>query len=63
MKNTATRWTPEEDHRFRALAEAGRSAAVIAERLKRSQVAIYNRAKKLGLTLRRAERGRKAKGK
>jgi hypothetical protein len=50
----STRWTPEEDARLRRLAEDGRGAAVIAERLKRSQGAIYNRARKLGVALKRA---------
>jgi hypothetical protein len=44
-------WTAEEDNRLRALAEDGRSAAVIAERLKRSVAAVYRRAKKLGAGL------------
>jgi hypothetical protein len=46
-----SRWTPEEDNRLRALAEDGRNAAAIAERLKRSQSAVYKRAVKLGVTL------------
>jgi hypothetical protein len=55
VKNTknARRWTPEEDNRFRALAEAGRPVAVISERLKRSKKAIYARAIKLGVALKR----------
>jgi hypothetical protein len=56
-------WTPEDEARLRALAAAGRTAAVISERLKRSQAAIYGRALKLGVILRRVGRGRKAKGK
>jgi hypothetical protein len=36
------------------LAKDGRGAPVIAERLKRSQGAVYNRARKLGVTLKRA---------
>jgi hypothetical protein len=44
----------EEDARLRRLAKDGRGAAVIAERLKRSQGAVYNRARKLGVTLKRA---------
>jgi hypothetical protein len=43
------RWTPEDDNRLRALAENGRSAAVISERLKRSPAAVYKRAKNLGI--------------
>jgi 3-deoxy-D-manno-octulosonate 8-phosphate phosphatase KdsC-like HAD superfamily phosphatase len=42
-------WTAEEDNRLRALAEDGRSVAVIAERLKRSSSAVRKRAKKLGV--------------
>jgi hypothetical protein len=53
-------WTPEEDGRLRRLAEDGRSAAVIAERLKRSRGSVYMRVRKLGIRLRRT--GRKAKG-
>jgi hypothetical protein len=45
------RWTAEEDNRLRVLAEGGRSAAVIAERLKRTQAAVYKRAIKLGVAL------------
>jgi DNA-binding Lrp family transcriptional regulator len=51
-------WTFEDDRRLAALAEEGRLAAlaeegrrvvVIAERLKRSRSAVYQRAKKLGV--------------
>jgi hypothetical protein len=56
-------WTPEEDVRLRRLAEEGRGAAVIAERLKRSRAAVYARAAKLGITLKWAGAGLKAKGK
>lgn len=57
------RWTPEEDDRLRRLVEEGRSALVISERLKRSQPAIYTRAKKLGVNLHwKAKRGRPALG-
>jgi hypothetical protein len=55
------RWTPEEDIRPRRLAEVGRSAAVIAERLKRSRLSVYMRVRKLGIRLKRT--GRKAKRK
>jgi hypothetical protein len=55
------RWTPDEDARLRRLAEEGRTSAVIAERLKRSQAAIYMRAKKLGVTLKRPMREAKEK--
>jgi hypothetical protein len=56
-------WTAPEDDRLRALAEDGRSASVIAERLKRSPDAVYARAKKLGVALKIAGLGPKAKGK
>jgi hypothetical protein len=36
---------------------------VITERLKRSQAAVYLRAKKLGVTLKRTRAGLKGKGK
>jgi hypothetical protein len=54
-------WTPEEDVRLRRLAEEGRAAAVIAERLKRSPAAVYLRAKKLSVTLKMTRPGPKAK--
>jgi hypothetical protein len=55
------RWTPDEDDRLRRLIEEGRSAAVVSERLKRSQPAIYTRAKKLGINLQwKGKRGRPA---
>jgi DNA-binding CsgD family transcriptional regulator len=54
-------WTPEEDGQLRRLAEGGRSAAAIAERLKRSRMSVYMRVRKLGIRLRRT--GRKGKGK
>jgi hypothetical protein len=56
-------WTPEEDVRLRRLAEEGRGAAVITARLKRSRAAIYARAAKLGITLKWAGAGLKAKRK
>jgi len=46
-------WTMEEDARLRRLAEEGRSNAVVAERLKRTQAAVYKRTKQLGVTLSR----------
>ena len=65
-KVTASRtiqpWTPEEDVRLRRLAEEGRSAVVIAERLKRSPAAVYKRAKTLGVALKVVGRRPKAKG-
>jgi hypothetical protein len=56
------RWTAEEDLRLRALAEDGSSAAVIAERMKRSQSAVYKRAIKLGVALKMVGLGQKVKG-
>jgi hypothetical protein len=58
-----SRWTPEDDRRFRALAAEGRSVAVVAERLKRSQEAVHKRAQKLGVTFKRVALRLKAKGK
>jgi hypothetical protein len=58
-----SRWTPEDDQRLRALAADGRSAAVIAERLKRSQGAVHKRAQKLGVTFKRVALRLKVKGK
>jgi hypothetical protein len=55
-------WTSEEDVRLRRLAEEGRTAAVIAERLKRSRAAVYKRAKTIGVALKVVGRGLKAKG-
>jgi len=49
-------WTPAEDARLRRLAEEGRTSLVIAERLKRTPAAIYLRAKKLGVTVKRPVR-------
>ena len=55
------RWTAEEDNRLRVLAEGGRNAAAIAERLKRSQSAVYKRARKLGVVLKMVGLGLKAR--
>jgi hypothetical protein len=49
----STRWTPEEDDRLHRLAKEGRSAAVIAERMKRSVESIKSRAHGLGISLKR----------
>jgi hypothetical protein len=54
-------WTPEEDVRLRRLPKEGRTAAAIAERLKRSRAAVYARAAKLDITLKWARAGRKVK--
>jgi hypothetical protein len=59
--STIQPWTPEEDGRLRRLAEEGRSASVIAERLKRTQAAVYKRAKTLGVALKVVGRRPKAK--
>ena len=53
------RWTAEEDNRLRALAAEGRSATVIAERLKRSPAAVRRRARTLGVTLKTVLKAKK----
>jgi hypothetical protein len=53
-------WTPDEDARLRRLAEEGRSAAVIAERLKRAKKAIQSRCAKLDISLKRLPGGKSA---
>jgi DNA-binding Lrp family transcriptional regulator len=58
---TPPRWTSGDDYRLRALAEDGRRASVIAERLKRSPDAVYARAKKLGAALKIVGLGLKVK--
>jgi hypothetical protein len=45
------RWTPEEDDRFRRLADQGGTASAIAEQLKRTRAAVYTRAKRLEVRL------------
>jgi hypothetical protein len=54
-------WTPEDEVRLRALAAAGRSAATIAERLKRTEAAIRYKARALNIDLARVANGRQAK--
>ena len=56
-------WTSEDEARLRALAGAGRSAATIAERLKRTINAVRFKARTLNVMLRRAGRAPKAAGK
>jgi hypothetical protein len=54
-------WTSYEDIVLQRLAAAGKYAATIAVEMNRSESAIRNRAKKLNITLARAQRGPKAK--
>jgi hypothetical protein len=54
-------WTPEDVARLRALAAAGRTAATIAERLKRTEASIRDKARALNIILARVANGRKAK--
>jgi hypothetical protein len=56
-------WTSEDEVRLRALAAAGRSAATIAERLKRTEAGIRYKARSLNINLARVANGRKAKRK
>jgi hypothetical protein len=53
-------WTPEEGHRLRALAEAGRTAAGIGEQLNRGEAAVRKRAAMLGVSLRRIAKRKNA---
>lgn len=55
-------WTPEDEARLRALAASGRSAATIAERLKRPVSAIRYKARALNIMLRRVGHLPKSKG-
>jgi hypothetical protein len=59
----ASPWTSHEDIVLQRLAAAGKYAATIAVEVNRSESAIRNRAKELNITLARAQRGPKAKGK
>jgi DNA-binding NarL/FixJ family response regulator len=56
-------WTSHEDMVLQRLVAAGKHAAAIAAEMTRSESAIRSRAKKLNITLARAQGGRKAKGK
>jgi hypothetical protein len=56
-------WTSHEDIVLQRLAAAGKYAATIAVEMNRSESAIRNRAEKLNITLAKAQRGPKAKGK
>jgi hypothetical protein len=62
-KRLSQPWTPEDEVRLRTLAAAGRSAATISERLKRSVGAVRYRASALNIILQRVKRGSKVKGK
>jgi hypothetical protein len=53
-------WTSEDEVRLRTLAAAGRSAATIAERLKRSEAGIRYKARSLNINLARVANGRTA---
>jgi len=44
-------WTPSDDERLRKLAAEGRSSLTIAERMKRSQQSVRNRARRLEIVL------------
>lgn len=44
-------WTTEEDERLEKLASQGRSAATIAERMKRAPASIRSRARKLKINI------------
>ncbi len=46
-------WTPEEEDQLRTLAISGESIAAISKRLCRSERAIDDRARKLGIALAR----------
>jgi hypothetical protein len=59
----SARWTPEEDERLRKLALEGRTAATIAERLKRPIPSVRGRAIALKIVIAKDRRGRKVKGK
>jgi hypothetical protein len=55
MSRISRPWSSEDEARLRALAAAGRSAATIAERLKRPPNAVRYKAKRLNILLRRAK--------
>jgi hypothetical protein len=61
MNRAPEPWTAEDEVRLRTLAAAGRSAATIAERLKRTEAAIRYKARALNINLARVTNGRKAK--
>jgi hypothetical protein len=53
-------WTPSDDECLRRLAAEGRGSLTIAERMKRSRVSIYNRAKKLKIVMRTLKGGKRS---
>jgi DNA-binding NarL/FixJ family response regulator len=55
IRRPTRQWTPEDDERLRKLAGEGRAALTIAERLKRSQDSVRNRAKVMGIKLVKAK--------
>jgi hypothetical protein len=46
-------WTPADDEQLRSMLMAGRTAAEIATKLKRSVAAVHRRARVLGLSFKR----------
>ena len=59
MRATPARpWLAEDDKQLRDLALAGTSTAVIAKRLERTEEAIRNRGRKLGVSFKRRIAGR-----
>lgn len=46
----AVRWTPEDDEILRQMVQDGKSASMIAERLRRSRSAVCGRMKRLGVS-------------
>ena len=49
-------WRPEQEDLLRRLAEEGENIALIAERLKRTELAVRKRAGKLAITFKRSFR-------
>jgi len=52
-------WTTEDDELLQSLLAAGTSTVTIASRLSRSQSAVRHRARKFGILLPAARKGRK----
>jgi hypothetical protein len=52
-------WTAEDDDLLRSLLAAGTSTVTVASRLSRSQSAVRHRARKFGLRLPAARKGRR----
>ena len=60
--NSSRPWTPEDEDRLRALAEAKRRVSFVAKELKRTEAAVAGRAYKLGIKLGKSKtRGLKSK--